>query len=523
MVAAPQWVENPDLQMAVVERAAQMLVDGKAKLSFLGQKNDPASVGGQGPYMHGGGGLLAAPGQNPVIFSSIVQPDIGVWSALPFRNTPVVSPEYGGIDVELITTLTGVTSGNVDDFNNQPNASCDDAPIAGMLKACTLPSPYGSFAVRTNQIDIKHVGRLSTRAEEPNFQLQNTGINENPFTPTVMPQGGSWINDEIQARLYEAAIGWQRVLAPQTYTGNPANNKAGGGARQFVGLDLIINTGNKVDFFTQNLCSGMDSALTNFGSVNIDEADANGFYIYDWVEAMMYYLQANADRMGMSPVKWVVAMRRDLFYQLTRFWRVQSYVQNIRMVSTLNTTNKDGAQIVLSGQEEAQLRDEMYQGRFLSLPNGQRLEVIFDDGIAVTTGSPASEFVSSMYFIPVTAMGNVPITYWQYFNYDNGQARNIMQMARGQIWTSDGGKFIWTFNQRNGCFETQYWGSPRLMMHAPYLAGRIYNVGYQPLIASRSAYPVDNNFYNGGRTNSPLPLGYGEWSTSTPVWAGTLP
>lgn len=516
---ASNWIQNPDRQRFLMELAAEALVAGKQRLTYTGAKNDPSPVGGVQPYIHGGGGLLSDPGQNPAIFSSIIHPDMGLWAALPIRNAPIVSGDYGGIDVEYLTTITGVTSGNVDDFDNQPTEACGDAPVAGLLKACTLTAPFGRYYVGIRQVDVRRVGRLATRGETPDFRLQNSGMENNPFAPQMFPSGGDWINDELRSRLYEGATGWQRLLAPRVYTADPTNNT--NGARDFVGLDLQINT-NKRDAFTQNLCPGMDSAITNFGSVNINDADANGFYIYDWIEAMMYYLQGSADRMGMSPVKWVVSMRRDLFYMLTRIWRVQSYVQSVRMVSTINTTSKDGAQIILSGQEEAKLRDEMYSGRFLTLPNGERLDVVLDDGIEVSVGSPASESVSEIYFVPVTALGGVPVTYWQYFNYDNAQTRRLAEMSRGQIYTTDGGRFLWTWNQRNGCFTVQFSGEPRLMMHTPYLAGRITNVAYQPLISSRSPYPGDSLFYNGGRLTGRLPLTYSEWSPSTPTFPGVV-
>lgn len=514
-------------QGRLLELAAEIILSSKSHLQLSGngllegRKNNPTVVGGVQPYVHGGGGLLSTPGQDSAIFSAIIQPDRGVLTSLPIRNDVIMGGEYGGYDSPLYTTFTGVTQGAGETWSNQPDAPCDDAPVGGLLKACTLTAPFGRFSMAVRQLDRKRIGRLTNVGENPDFRLMNGMITNDPFTPQQTPNGGGdWINEEVQTRFIEAGMSFQRLVAPLVFTGDPNNNKANDGARQFIGLDILINAGNKRDAITSSLCTAMDSLIANFNGANVNEAGPSGAYVYEWIEYMMRFLNANAERMGMGPVRWAVAMRRDLFYELTRYWRIQYYVQFIRTVNTINNGDY-GGQLNISANDEAGMRDAMYNGRFLPLSTGERLDVILDDGIAES--AVGAEAQSDIYFIPLTVLGGTPVTYFQYFNFDNAQGRYFdQQLSRGQTHTTDGGKFLWSWNQKNGCWTGQWTTEPRIIMHTPYLAGRLENVNYSPLIRVRSPYPTDALFYDGGRLTSPYPSFYNEWTT-TPDWPGVTP
>lgn len=50
------------------------------------------------------------------------------------------------------------------------------------------------------------------------------------------------------------------------------------------------------------------------------------------------------------------------------------------------------------------------------------------------------------------------------------------------------------------------WTQPRLILETPYLAARLTNVAYQPLMHERDAFTDGAYFVDGGRTDY---LGYG--------------
>lgn len=481
----------------------------------MGQKNDPGAYALGQQYVHGVGGLFSAPGSDPVILSTMVPVQPGLAAALPVLRDPVYSSEFGGNDVPIIQFVTGVTSGELDSWDNQPNAICDDPAVAGILKACAMTAPYGLFSAKTEVINRRRVGRAVNRGETMDLRLANNPSPEDPLNPAMLggqTQGGSWINGELQTRFFEAAIGFQRIIRPQVWSGDPANNKAGGGARQFQGINLLFNTG-KIDMFTQARCPTLDSLIINFGDTLIS-ATLNGLYIYDELRNAFRYLNGLAEDTGLGPVTFVIAMNRDMFYQMSDIWPILEYAKVIQQLNTVNGGVANGV-LQISGEQATSYRNDMRQREVLPI-DGSFVKVVFDNTIPKTATATPYVFSSDIHIIPLTIMGGIPVTYWQFFNYDNGQGRLFDQLDKGQTWTTDNGRFLWAFNQRNGCMELMWWTEPRLMTHAPHLGGRIENVAYNPGIASRDPFVGDANYYNGGRLNNgTLPTFYSSWDPTS--------
>lgn len=490
------------------DESAQRFPNAKA----LQYKNDPGSSAPAGPYVHGGGGLLSDPGQDPLMFSAMVMAESGMANYMLVKREQVVNPDYGGYDVPYITTITGVTEGD-DAWEDQPEEVCDDAPIGGLLKACTFTSPYGRYSKGIKIIDRTRVGHLNNIGETANFNVQNGMMAEDPFTPSGIPKtGGQWINREFTVRAFESAVGFQRMMLGQAYTGNPTNNSAGQGRMQFMGFDLLYNTGKR-DVFTSALCPGMDSLIIDWGSVNINEANASGIYFYQMIEQAFRYLRTLAETTGLAPAELVLSMRRDLFFTLSDTIPVQRYLQVIATMNNIVGTD-NGAHLTFDGSGIDAMRQEMRLNFYLPI-DGQRVKVIVDDGIAETSGSPSTEYVSDVYIHCMSVRGGIPVLYWNYFNFDNNQGREIDAMTGGIMSTSDNGKFAWASRFRNWCYESQWVIMPRIIQHVPFLCGRIENVAYQPLIHTRDWNPNDANYYNGGKTNGTILTGYPAWSPTT--------
>jgi len=154
------------------------------------------------------------------------------------------------------------------------------------------------------------------------------------------------------------------------------------------------------------------------------------------------------------------------------------------------------------------MRDSMRTGQYLMI-DGQRVDVILDDAIAETE-PVAGVFSSTIYFVPLTVLGNVPVTYLEHFNYDAPGA--AMDAARvfapdGSYYSSDSGRFLWHRKPpTNFCVQFLAKTEPRLLLLTPHLAGRLTNVRYSPLMHERGSFTNDGYFVDGGRTDR---LGYG--------------
>lgn len=480
-------------------------------LEGVGYKNDPSPYSG-GQYMHGVGGPLSVPGQDAALLSTIVQADSGLAGALPVLNDPVWSSEYGGSDTPFFASLTGVTVGQLDDPDNQPEAPCDDPPTAGVLKFCTQTATYGLYSGKTEPINRRRVGRLTNRGEMVDLEVLNNPAQTDPLIPEPLKgMGGTFINNEIRSRLFASGIAFQRLLRPQVWNGSPTNNSAAGGYREFSGIYELFNTG-KLDAITQNPCPGLDSLIADFGNVSIDTANANGQYVYDVIRNMIAYWDELAASTGLTPWDLVITMHPNLFYQLSALWPVQQYVQFVTMMNTINNTGY-GGNLNVSGEQVTAVRDDMRTRRFLPV-DGRAIRIILDNTLRNDPIS-ATNVSTDIIFTPMTVLGGVPVTFWNFFRYDNAQGRLFDEMVRGQTWTTDGGRVVWSFNQRNGCMELAWWTEPRIITHAPFLGGRLERVSYEPGIAFREPFPGDANYYNGGRTNAgTLPTIYYDWAPS---------
>src|SRR3990167_8485018 len=77
-------------------------------------------------------------------------------------------------------------------------------------------------------------------------------------------QQGILAGREMFSRFVEVGVAFQRWLCPTVYTGNPTNSSAGGGYKEFPGLDLLIST-TKVDALTNQACPSLRSTIMDFG------------------------------------------------------------------------------------------------------------------------------------------------------------------------------------------------------------------------------------------------------------------
>jgi hypothetical protein len=134
------------------------------------------------------------------------------------------------------------------------------------------------------------------------------------------------------------------------------------------------------------------------------------------------------------------------------------------------------------------------------------VDVVIDEAIIPTTGNQV-DYVAPLYFIPLTVLGRTPVTYLEYFNYDE-TARRWMRpkilAPTGFFSTSDGGRFFWTKEAPSvWCVDLIALMEPRLIMLTPQLAARILNIKYTPLMVTTALIPGDANYKAGGSSTSP--------------------
>lgn len=486
---------------AFLEQLASMLAPvmdrQKAMRYGVGLKHDvsgsPISVG----YSHGPGGLLTFPGVDPTVFNAIMGPKsiLGQLPATPSLNT---DPTY--------YTLTGVT----DDTGSEKDAVCDNAPVAGLMQACLTHSVFGRYERATQQLELNRLGQRIDRADPLDLRLVGT-----PLASAMGPFGAGVFNSEtptdllsqeVSRKFWERNVSMYRLLATQLWRGNPSNNSAGAGYKEMTSFSVLVNTGYQ-DAENNTACGAMDSYVQSFGYTRVDDS---GSQIVAALTNMMHQLRFRADRQGLSPVRWVIAMRHSLFYQLTSIWPC-SYLSFRCATSPGMASPMQG---VIDAQDAVRFRDEMRAGSYLMI-DGERVEVLTDDGILELNGDssggnfPAGCFSSDIYIIPMSVVGGRAVTYLEYFQYSNPSLTDALSnMVLGRIE----GAFLTWIRQSNQCVQWQSKIEPRLVLRTPWLAGRLQNVAYCPIEHEQDAFPEDPYYKGSGNTSRTGPSFYELWN-----------
>lgn len=439
-------------------------------------------------YAHGGkGGLFSAPGMSRPLFSAMVLPTQGLATRLPVRTSNETNPLFG--------IITGVTTSS----GSEAEGVCDDPPTAGLSKLCTHTFVFGRMSRQTKVFDIDRVGKVINRSDFTDYQVFGDAFasDGSPMVPGAIANVGALARNEIAKGMFELATSWSRDFAALTWTGNPSNNTAGGGYMEFYGLETLVNTGYR-DALTGIACPAADSIVRDFAGLDVHTSPDTAV---KWITNTYRNLKFLARKAGLEPVQWVLAMTFGMFYELTDVWPI-SYL-TYRNVITLGSNT---AFVQTSDAEKMRegMRGDLYNytGQYL-LIDGQQVPVVIDDSIPETDLGGA--FRSDLYFIPLTVLGQVPVAYWEAFNYDNaGTIEFARAFAPGDsYYTSDSGRFLWHKKPpTNFCVQLLAKTEPRLLLLTPYLAARLQNLDYQPIEHERSWNPSVPSYYkDGGQTS----------------------
>lgn len=498
---------RPAALMAASRGQAISLSGGRSGYGFGERTTGLPPALGENPYYSGPQSLFGVLGADENIISTRVQPR-GISGSLPSMAT--------NNDIPYYPYLTGFLA---DAAGSEQDAPCDDPIEAGPGKSAYQTAQFGRIERSTRTVQLDRMGHFINRGEMLDLRLMNDPLlmtNSPTGADMTTPQinGNPSIFQETLMRMVEVGVSFQNKLSKMLYTGSPANNSGGGGYKEFPGLQTLVGTA-KYDAITGASVPALQSLVQDFGYQRVDSSAIN---IVDALTYTARYVQFNADRMNLNPTTWVIAMRQELFYEVSAVWPC-AY-----LTYRCNITQANSQEFVDAG-EQVRMRDSMRAGRYL-LIDGNQWPVVFDDGIPEYNSANQGKnvdgcFSSDIYFIPVTMAGGVAATYFEYFDW-RGQYAAMSQLADGNaatgyFWTDDG-RFLWHFQPpTNFCLKWLALIEPRIILKAPFLAARIENVGYCPTIHTREPFPGDEYFYNGGVSTDRATIAtlspYSDWNT----------
>jgi len=441
--------------------------------------------------LFGPGGLFSVYGLDSTVINASLTPR-GMDALLPVASSNELTPLYGFI-----------TGFDQDDDAVEPDGVCDDAPGA-IMEICRQTAKFGRYTRSSHEMEVNKLMQILNGHLTTDLQLLGNPLAGHALLPQQMTGTGGMLTRIIQLELVTVGQALQQKLARQLWCGNPANDSSGGGYAEFPGLELLVMPG-KVDAISGVACQALDPYVQDF---EYEAVDGTGKDIVTYITYLTRWVKHVADRSGLSPVTWVFAMRPTLFQELVEVWPCR-YLTN-------RCENSAGTNIaVINDMTNINFRDEMSNGQYLKI-DGQNWPVVFDEGITEYDSTndshlAAGEFASDIYLLPLKIQGGRPVLYWECMDYTQAYADTSFLQGR-QFWPTDGGRYLWTLQQKNYCFKFQAKIEPRIILRTPQLAGRLRHVKYTPLQHLRDAFWDSPYRLKGGVESNATPTPfYTEW------------
>lgn len=480
--------DSPLLTQEQFEYAMDVVVQKMA----AHQKNDPVNNAGTASNLHGLNpwgtlGLFAMPGVDPQMYSTILNANGSFDRAISMRPTRFIQQRR--------EILTGIT----EDTGTNPANFCGDPSRPGNMKVCRHDFEFGEYAISTDTVEGPKVGAYYTVADIDRNLTPSQPVQRGPFTPDVVnaatnPNSITWkqMNQVAQSiNLRHAQVLWQgNKSAPATGAGSVR-----GFIKQPEGLERLVKTGY-TDVVSGQACTGVDSRVITFNG-NITGSSATFGTIVDAITDLYDGLMMDlGETMGYSleSSSWALVMHPRMWQTLVRVWPC---AYNTVGCNTL--TAGDGERLNIDAATQRRMQDEMYTGRFLWI-NGTRVPVLFSWGISNPNVGP-DQYTSSIYLIPFRLNGD-EVLYGEYFDMGNDQQEQWYRLtgSNDQTRVTNGGLYRMGRRSSPDCIEYTFKSMWRLLLLAPFAAGRIDNVTYQDRRRLRSPFVGESYHADGGVT-----------------------
>ena len=470
-----------------MDEILKQLADNQNKLTALLSNQEDKAAGNvhSAVRLHGNTGIFATSGLERDIISAYVRPR-GIASYLPAIPSVSENPRFGSI--------TGFTATTGD----QPDNACEDAPT-GYMKGCNLTAAFGLKRFDTNTIEMDKVMLKLNRGDFTDLVLHGQLLTNMGLRPGNMSES-QVMNVITMAEMIIVGANFERALGADLWQGTVA-------AGSFPGLDSQIATG-QVDADTNSACPSLDSDVKDF---NYNDVCGTDLDIVEYLSMLMYYLEYNADAMGLGPINYMIAMNKGLWYELSACWPC-SYMSN-------RCRNSTGTQIaVMNDNINVNERDRMRRGMVIPV-NGKEYPVVIDDGIYEynSTNSDnveAGSFASAIYAMPITMGGGFPTTYIEYVDYRQAMPDTSLLHGLEEFFWTDNGRYSWAIDNNRWCYQLSAKTEQRIVLRAPQLAGKIQRVGYSPLQHLRDSDADSPYNFDGGVSTRDPSTYYAVWDSS---------
>lgn len=446
---------------------------------------------------HGPGGLFSSPNLERPILGAVSKPR-GLTSILPAYSSNVLNPLFG--------VITGIEENGED----EPTAVCDDAPT-GYITAGSLTARFGRVMRATKTIESGATGWVHGRGEHTDLQMMGSLISPDAFGFAAPPATGIGNNSNLPNNVLlgeMAVVGtlFVRKLSQLNWVGDPTatpgtfNNL---GYVEYPGLAVQVNTG-QLDAESGNAVAAFDSNVVVPTAWAAIEDDPQGFVA---TMSRTYQQQKLLAEQQFDGAQFAWAMHPQTFYAITQVWPTAYYSQNFAQLDAGDASTS----LNLSAMELLDMREQMLNGSFLPML-GEQVPVIQDTGIPRLYNADdavnidADEMYAEIYLLPLQLSSGFPTLYYEVRDWSQ-----MITVPNNSFWT-DGGRFLWTYQEQKTCWNLQARWEGRLVLRTPQLAARITRWKINNIMAMRSPYPADADYVAGGEVAQANP------PTQSAVW-----
>lgn len=414
--------------------------------------------------MYGAGGLFGVPGVDPTLINACVGP-MGVEKAFRWYGSEYESPMY---DALSYIGSTGYTQ----------TGMCSDCGTPS-FKECIQSACFGRVCQMTNEHAFDELGLMMNRGVN---RMAMHGAITDPAGNVLLAQGQQ-LTDRFTLDLIGAAYNLRFRVGQLMWAGNPSANV--GGAWQFEGLALLINTG-KFDKLTGIACPALDSYLANYNSNIVGVAGSPSIVTSTaGVARTLRYRLLTANFNPEDAITYVV-MHPIHWDTICDAWACE-YGLVCPNTNASAATRNDAMRI-------AEFRDDLMRRMVVKI-DGKEYPVLLDNLIPLTTGSYGTQttFCGDIYFL-TTMVGGMEVMYGEFQNLQNTTRETLAwfrQMFGMQpISVTDGGRFAHAPTTSGGfCFDGRILTKPRIIAKMPWTSGRLRNVcviptGFYPDVTS---------------------------------------
>jgi hypothetical protein len=397
------------------------------------------------------GGLFGTCKHDPVLVNALVGPQ-GFEGKLRWVGSDVQTPIYEAL-VYIGTTGHGQSS------------DCADCgkPVE---KRCAQSACFGRICQQTNEVLFDDLG-LRANFGVPKMTL--FGAITDAAGNVLIPHN-SEIQDVFVKNVAEAGYNLRLDNSQLLWNGNPANNL--GGRREYVGFDLIINTG-KFDVETHAACPQLDSTLIDYGNNVVGALGSPSIVAFAAALMRRLRFRADASNLGAETMVTHIVMHPQIWDCVADAWACE-YGLVCPNTNAAAPPRQDARQLAAD-------RDRMRRDMTLTI-DGMTYPVTLDSQIEVTYGSFGNQVMacSDIYFITTNIRGEV-VTWGEYQDLNKTGAATLAwfrQNFGATYWSiTDGGRFIVAPTYHGGwCFDARILTKPRIISRMPWLSGRVQNV-----------------------------------------------